>query len=200
MSVQRRTLAGWLGLTLTGPLGVPSLALAAGESGSAKTADAWAALTDGAVLLFRHADAPGVGDPPNLRLGDCSTQRNLGERGREQARAIGQALRQRGVRVASVGASPWCRTRQTAELAFPGQPVADLPEFGSFFNDREQSPAQTAAALAKLRAWRGPGVQVVVSHQVNITALTGVYPASGEGVVLRWQGDGLAVLGRLPPP
>ncbi|RYZ12019.1 MAG: histidine phosphatase family protein [Comamonadaceae bacterium] len=148
----------------------------------------WRALgADGAIVLFRHAQAPGVRDPAGFVLGDCGTQRNLSEAGRDQARRLGERFRSAGVRVGQVLSSQWCRTRETAELAFPGQ-VRDEPAFNSFFEERPAEPAQTRAALDRLAAWRGPGVLVVLTHQVNITALTGVYPASGEGIVVRPQG------------
>jgi phosphohistidine phosphatase SixA len=170
-----------------------SVAAQAGEG-----ADAWAALQDGSIVLFRHAEAPGGGDPPGLQLGDCTTQRNLDAAGRAQARRIGAAFRSRGVKVVQVLTSQWCRTRDTATLAFPGQ-VSDDARFNSFFGDRAREPAQTAAALAMLAGWRGPGVLVVVTHQVNVSALTGVFPASGEGVVLRPRGAGVELLGRIQP-
>jgi phosphohistidine phosphatase SixA len=171
--------------------------VALGGSGAA-AAEAWPAIADGAIVLFRHADAPGVGDPPGHRIGDCTTQRNLDDAGREQARRIGQAFRARKVPVQRVLSSQWCRTRETAELAFPGL-VRDEPLFNSFFEDRNAAPAQTAAALALLKRWRGPGVLVVVTHQVNITALTGSAVASGEGLVVRVGGKGLELQGRLQP-
>ena len=160
----------------------------------------WPALGKDGIVLFRHADAPGTGDPPQFRLGDCSTQRNLSERGRLQAQELGARFRARSVVVGQVLSSQWCRTLDTAELAFPGR-VQPAPAFNSFFNeDAAQSARQTAAARAVLAAWRGPGVLVVVTHQVNITALTGVFPASGEGIVVRAAPSGaLEVVGRLPP-
>jgi hypothetical protein len=159
---------------------------------------AWAALRGGAIVLFRHAIAPGGGDPAGFRLGDCATQRNLDEAGRRQAQRIGEAFRSRGVAVGRVLTSQWCRTRETAELAFPGR-KQDEPAFNSFFDDRSLGPAQTAAARPILLNWRGPGALVVSTHQVNITALTGIVPASGEGVVLRTDGGALAVVGRIRP-
>ena len=96
---------------------------------------AWAALQDCAIVLFRHANAPGGGDPPGLRIGDCSTQRNLDDAGRALARRIGEQFRDRRVRVGAVLTSQWCRTRETAELAFPGQ-TRDDPTFNSFFGIR----------------------------------------------------------------
>jgi broad specificity phosphatase PhoE len=73
-------------------------------------------LAGGEVLLIRHAAAPGTGDPAGFRLGDCATQRNLSDTGREQARAIGDWLRDRGIERARVYSSQWCRCLETAEL------------------------------------------------------------------------------------
>jgi phosphohistidine phosphatase SixA len=160
---------------------------------------AWAALKQpNAVVLFRHANAPGGGDPAGLVMGDCSTQRNLDDVGRAQAKRIGEQFRARGVKVGAVRSSQWCRTRETAELAFPAQ-VQDAPAFNSFFANRAAEPQQTKDAKAQIAAWRGPGTLVVVTHQVNITAITGVFPASGEGVVLQTRGGELAVAGRINP-
>jgi phosphohistidine phosphatase SixA len=163
-------------------------------------AAAWAMLKKpGAIVLFRHAVAPGGGDPAGLVLDDCSTQRNLAEEGRAQARRIGQRFRAQGIKVDAVLSSQWCRTRDTARLAFPELPTQDAPAFNSFFSDRSNEAAQTAAARKQLLAWRGTGVLVVVTHQVNITALTGISPASGEGVVLHRQGAALTVVARIAP-
>lgn len=164
-------------------------------------ADPWAELSrPGAIILFRHASAPGGGDPPGMRLGDCSTQRNLSEGGRAEARRIGERMRDRRIAIGAVLTSQWCRTRETAALAF-GDTARDEPAFNSFFGEADQArDAQTARADRLLRAWKGPGVLVVVTHQVNITALTGHVPASGEGVVLR-PGDSSRwkVVAVLPP-
>ena len=159
---------------------------------------ALAALKDGSIVLFRHAQAPGVGDPPGFKLNDCSTQRNLDATGRAQARRIGELFHRHGVKVGAVLSSQWCRTRETAELAFPGQ-VRDDADFNSFFGDSARQPEQTARALGTLTRWRGPGVLVVVTHQVNITALTGLGASSSEGVVVAPRGDSLEVLARLQP-
>jgi hypothetical protein len=101
--------------------------------------------------------------------------------------------------VGRVLSSQWCRARDTAELAFPGQ-VSLEPAFNSFFGNRESEDRQTAEALRLLRDWAGPGVLVVMTHQVNISALAGIAPRSGEGIVLRPEGGRLRVVGRLPPP
>src|SRR5688572_13223171 len=82
--------------------------------------DPWALLKGGGqVILMRHAiTTPGVGDPPGMRLDNCSTQRNLTDDGRRHAREAGDALRARGVPVDRVVSSPWCRCIETARLAF----------------------------------------------------------------------------------
>ncbi|MDP3406816.1 histidine phosphatase family protein [Bosea sp. (in: a-proteobacteria)] len=163
----------------------------------------WSALaTPGHVVLMRHADAPGTGDPAAMRLGDCTTQRNLGARGRAQARQIGEAFRQRAIPVALVLTSQWCRTRETAELLALG-PVEEEPAaLNSFFGRPGEREAATAALRRRLAALPPQAATVVmVTHQVNITALTGVFPASGEMVVLtRDPQGGIVTVGRLPPP
>lgn len=177
-----------------------SLATALPAAAQSAPADPWPALRkENAIVLFRHAEAPGVGDPDGFRLGDCATQRNLSEAGREQARRSGESLRQQRIPVGAVWASQWCRTRDTAALMDLG-PVRQEPAFNSFFGERGDQAAQTAAAHRKLLDWRGPGALVVVTHQVNITALTGLGVASAEGIVLQRRGDTLAVTGRIAPP
>lgn len=159
---------------------------------------AWAALRQGAIVLFRHADAPGTGDPPAFRLDDCATQRNLDARGRDQAAKVGERFQREQIVVSTVLSSAWCRAFDTAILAFPGQ-VRREPSLNSFFDDRSQKAAQTNAAKAILVGWRGPGALVAVTHQVNIEALTGIAPAPGEGVVLKSERDELEVIGRIRP-
>lgn len=161
----------------------------------------WDALREGGVaLMMRHALAPGGGDPPGFRLNDCATQRNLSAEGRSQAWRIGEALRNGGITVDAVYSSQWCRCVETAELLGLG-PVMQQPALNSFFRD----PERRAPQMAELKRWladlRPQGVKVFVTHQVVITALTGVFPQSGEGIVLRWLPSGeVAVVGRLPPP
>lgn len=195
-----------LGLSLVTALGMVPGANAQNERGNAAPPDArsvseqpaWAALRAGGIVVFRHANAPGVGDPAGMRLGDCSTQRNLDAEGRAQARRIGARLREQGVAVGQVWSSQWCRTRETAELLGAGA-VSEQPAFNSFFSDRSRVPGQTAAARELLLAWRGPGALVVVTHQVNISALTDGATASGEGVVLRRVGNRLEPVGQILP-
>lgn len=182
---------------------VGCLALQVSFAASAQSKEdeaAWKALRQaGTIVLFRHAIAPGGGDPPGMVLNDCSTQRNLDSQGQAQARQLGARFKAQGIKVSEVISSQWCRTRETARLAFPDVALKDAPAFNSFFENRDKEPAQTAAAQKTLLSWRGPGALVVVTHQVNISALTGIAPSSGEGVVLRKNGAKLEVVARLSP-
>lgn len=137
----------------------------------------------GAIAIMRHALAPGGGDPDGFVIGDCATQRNLDERGRTQAREIGAAMRRAGVRFDRVLTSQWCRCRETAELLDLG-PVTEAPFLNSFFADRSTEASQTASLKAYLKAL-DPGERVMlVTHQVNVTALTSRFISSGEVFVL----------------
>jgi phosphohistidine phosphatase SixA len=150
----------------------------------------WDQLRNGGhVLLIRHAETePGIGDPPGFRLEDCSSQRNLSAAGRSQSRRIGERLASLGIPVADVLSSRWCRCLETARLAF-GR-VTPEPVLDSFFADQARSDAQTAAARARIQAFRGPGNLVMVTHQVNISAVTGKSPAQGEIFVVRASAQG----------
>jgi phosphohistidine phosphatase SixA len=162
-------------------------------------ADVWAVLAAGGVAMMRHALAPGGGDPPGMRLDDCATQRNLSQAGRAQAAAIGTAFRARRIMVGEVLSSAWCRAQDTARLLGLG-PVRVEPALNSFFG-RGATADERAAMQVLVAGWRGPGARVLVSHQVNVTLLTGVFPASGEAAVLRPDGaGGFALAGRLPAP
>ena len=147
---------------------------------------AWPALREGGtVVLLRHAPAPGTGDPTGFRLGDCSTQRNLSSEGREQARRIGEQFQANHIPIERVLSSEWCRCLETARLAF-GDRVELFPALNSFFSTQDAEGAQTRTVRALVEGWRAQaGVLVLVTHQVNITALTGIYPAEGEVLVLR---------------
>ncbi|EMP57273.1 phosphoglycerate mutase family protein [Marinobacter santoriniensis NKSG1] len=185
-----------LGLTFS----IIGFAVAVNAAASDGNAVAWQALRDGeAILILRHALAPGTGDPANFTLNDCSTQRNLNETGREQARSWKPFLAEHGIEEARVYTSQWCRTRDTAMEMEVGS-VSDMPSLNSFFQNRGDRLAQTRATIAQVNAL-GPGLPVVlVSHQVNITALAGIYPSSNEGVILALPlSDEPSVLARVTP-
>lgn len=141
------------------------------------------------IALMRHALAPGTGDPENFTMGDCTTQRNLSQAGRDQAIRIGNRLKQAGITDADVYTSQWCRCRETAELLGLGTPVP-LPPLNSFFRNYERKGPQTEALQSWLAGQQLVRPLILVTHQVNITAFSTVYPASGEVVLMRRNADG----------
>ncbi|MDO8888883.1 MAG: histidine phosphatase family protein [Hydrogenophaga sp.] len=144
----------------------------------------WTLLREGGcVVLMRHAlTDPGVGDPPNFKLGECGTQRNLSAAGREQARRVGAAFLREQVKLDQVRSSAWCRCVDTAMLAFKQNTV--WPPINSFFGAGGQDE-QTRAVLDAVEGWQAPRNLMLVTHQVNISALTGDYLAMGEVLVTR---------------
>lgn len=144
----------------------------------------------GRVLMLRHANAPGIGDPPGFRLDDCATQRNLDAAGRAQATQLGERLAAAGIARAPIYSSQWCRCLETARLLKLG-PVTDLPALNSFYGrtqDRDANLAALRAFLAGLPA-DGPPV-VLVTHQFTISAFTGQGAESGGGAVFELNGSG----------
>ena len=161
----------------------------------------WSLVKGGGQAIFiRHAiTTPGVGDPPNMRLTDCSTQRNLTDAGRAHARRVGEAFRARAIPVDRVLSSPWCRCQETARLAF-GPPETWAP-LGNLFGRPENRAAQVQELQALASERRTGGNVVLVTHGSTISALTGINPGSAEMVVVTPQGDGrFAVAGRLTVP
>ena len=161
---------------------------------------AWTQLRQGrAVALIRHANAPGLGDPPGFRIGDCTTQRNLSQEGRDQARRIGEFFHEKGVKETSVYSSQWCRCLETARLLALG-PVKELPALNSFFEDRSTDEAQTKQIRKFITSLPTGKPHIMVTHQVNITALTDIVPSSGEIIIFQLTQDGQGkVLGRFTP-
>jgi phosphohistidine phosphatase SixA len=165
-------------------------ATCAEESGQTTEASLWKLLQKpDHFAMLRHALAPGIGDPADFTLGDCSTQRNLSEAGRSQARRIGERFRANGIEQADVYTSQWCRCRDTAELLGLG-PVKELPALNSFFRNFERETRQTAELAGWLEERDPDKPLLLVTHQVNITAMTGVFPDSGELVIVRRDRDG----------
>lgn len=176
---RRQFSASLMGLALGAPVLVQAQTQAQETS-----PDFWALLHQGGnVLLMRHAQTEsGIGDPPNFKLGDCSTQRNLSETGREQSKRVAAAFQREKVTPDEVRSSAWCRCVDTAELAF-GRHTVWSP-INSFFQQSGREP-QTFEVLQALKTFKAPRNLVLVTHQVNITALTGSFVAMGEMLLTR---------------
>ena len=181
---------------ITSPLTIGLLALSLllhSTVGAADKADGQAllaALANGDhFALIRHALAPGTGDPDNFELDDCTTQRNLSSEGRTQAERIGQKFRDAGLTEIDIYTSQWCRCRETAVLMGVGKPQ-DLEFLNSFFQNFDRKEQQTETLRSWLLGRPLTEPVILVTHQVNITAFSGVYPGSGEIVVMRRDEDG----------
>jgi phosphohistidine phosphatase SixA len=160
-----------------------SLAMAGVDSGHIEMIERMKA--GGHILMIRHALAPGTGDPADFRIGDCSTQRNLDDRGRKQAKAIGDWLRSNGI-------------TSTAELLQMGA-VAELPALNSFY-ELTQDREPNLKALRKFIAEQPSegALVILVTHLVTISAIANEGVSSGEGVLLKLNEDApYEIVGRL---
>jgi phosphohistidine phosphatase SixA len=145
----------------------------------------------GGVLLIRHAATEsGLGDPPGFVIGQCRTQRNLSEAGRQASRALGAWFQAQNFKPDAVRSSQWCRCQDTARLAFGA--YEDWPALNSTFAGQGDSAAQQQALRERLQALPAGLTEVWVTHQVNMTGLTGAYPGMGEGFLVDRQGRLLA--------
>jgi phosphohistidine phosphatase SixA len=154
----------------------------------------------GYVLLMRHSLAPGVGDPENFTLNDCSTQRTLSDIGRQDARDIGKWLERRQIKITRVESSRWCRAKETAELLNLGK-VRLNRNLDSLFEESDLlNHPQTIRIRKQIVDYRNKtGLLIMVGHFVNISAITNVGVASGEGVLVRADSKGvIRVVGSTP--
>jgi hypothetical protein len=144
------------------------------------------------VLLMRHADAPGFGDPAGYVISQCSSQRNLGDYGKKQAKAIGVWLSKQGVQKADVFSSPWCRCLDTANLLNKG-PINIEPSLSSFFDNMSLEKRQTkelAMFIKSELAKQTKAPIILVTHHVNIQAYTGKVVGVGDMVLVRVNKNG----------
>lgn len=164
--------------------------------------EAWEALSNGGhVALIRHGNAPPGfgGDPPGFRLDDCTTQRNLDDKGRAQSKALGEAFRNHGVRVDRIMSSPVCRCMDTASLMAVGQ----VDSSWALLPDRDAARPRLRELKEIVSSWRGAGTLVLVTHGFTIEALIGMIPEQAETIVLRptpGVEPGAHVVGRIAPP
>lgn len=184
----RRLALARLGATLLAPWLASAPGLAGAQSAqSATRAQLLTAWRQGGVLLIRHAATEsGLGDPPGFVIGQCRTQRNLSDEGRQASRAFGAWLQSQNFKPDAVRSSQWCRCQDTARLAFGA--YEDWPALNSTFAGQGDSAAQQQALRERLSAFPAGRTEVWVTHQVIMTALTGAYPEMGEGFLVDAQG------------
>ncbi len=180
------------GLIAAALLAPGSAALAAADAAPVDAATLAALRAGGVVLALRHALAPGTFDPPGFVLGQCSTQRNLSDEGRAQARRMGAWFERQGLRPRRVLSSQWCRCQETARLAF-GR-ADDWPILNSLAREGPADAERLAAVAKALAAVPAGAFEVWVTHQFNIRALTGETTGSGDGVLMRAGPPGTPVM------
>ena len=138
---------------------------------------------NGTVLFVRHALAPGFGDPDHFSVKDCSTQRNLDETGRAQARSIGAKLAAANIKFSAIYSSYWCRCFETAQLLGLGA-VTRFDGLNSFFQNHSPRDATLAKLRQKLESLSPSApANLMITHAVTIRAITGLSVASGGVVV-----------------
>lgn len=147
--------------------------------------EVWAGLKQGGyIILMRHATAEKTGDPLTLKVNDCSVQRNLSPQGQTEAALIGQVFRARSVSIAEVLSSHYCRTRQTAELAF-GRVTAWQPLNLLYALPEQDREARTEIVAKRISTFSGEDNLVMITHLPNIDALTLELVEPGGFLVLK---------------
>jgi hypothetical protein len=152
-------------------------------------------LRDGGYILYlRHASTDFSQHDRNMKsYEDCASQRNLTDKGRDEARTIGTHVKRLGIPIGEVYASPFCRTMETARLAF-GKATATQDVRGGPADPKRYDP------LRKLMGTRpSSGNAVISSHGNPFQAVAGPpYLAEGEMAVVRPEGESrFSVVGRV---
>lgn len=146
----------------------------------------------GYVIYLRHASTHhDQEDKRPVNLADCKTQRNLTERGRQEARKIGQAIRRHGIPIGSIINSPYCRCKDTARLAFGKSNPNDNLYFAMGLT-REGKQAKGRALRALLSQPPLPGKNnIIVSHTANLQEAVGFWPKpEGVAYIFKTEKDG----------
>lgn len=154
--------------------------------------------TPGHIAFMRHAWAPFEGAPKEggklpEQLGSCETQRNLDDKGRADARRIGELFRSRGISYDKVYTSKWCRCVETAELIM-GRKVENNPLINSYYTSPDKAtraPAQLAALKRFINeTLAGTDRALMITHGSLISDLAGIDTGETEIVVVKADGKG----------
>lgn len=197
-----------LSCAVAGPALAQTAASAPGFQEVAATKQTLKALRAGGYVLYmRHAttDTSKPDAVPKVDLADCGTQRNLNEEGRKLAVTIGRQLRTGGIPLGEVIHSPFCRTRETAQLAFP-PPAHKLREeqgisYPSNLTAQEKKPVLEMTRQILSAPVAAGTNRVVVGHAQNLAELMDLFvKPEGAMVVMRPQGAGrFEYVASIPP-
>ena len=179
-----------------------AVSVVAGSSAATSPSLAKSLRAGGLVLVLRHAHTDqSKQDEDPVVVADCATQRNLSAQGRADARAIGKGVRRLGLPVGKVFSSAYCRTLQTARLAFGRATVSPalLNTIASAHDARWRAQIQAARRLIGTKPAQGR-LTVLVTHGVVVQEATGQSLEEGETIVFRPLGNSrFRLVGRVMP-
>jgi len=137
----------------------------------------------GKLIFIRHAYAPGGGDPDNFNINDCSTQRNLNDKGKDQSKKIGNFFRENNILLENIYSSEWCRCKETALIAFKNFEKKSF--LNSFFSEKFAKNRNNQIKELKkfIKDWNGKQNLVFVTHYVVISEILNYASSSGEIVI-----------------
>ena len=136
----------------------------------------------GKIIFIRHAIAPGNGDPDNINLKDCNTQRNLSKEGIKQSEKIGKFFRDNKIEIDKILSSEWCRCKDTVKEMKIGK-WKTFSGLNSFFQGYSNKDEVLKKLNKKLSSTKNNELVLMVTHQVVILNITGIAPPSG-GIVI----------------
>ena len=137
----------------------------------------------GKIVFIRHSLAPGNGDPDNIDLKKCDTQRNLNQEGIEQSKKIGKLFKDNNIQIDKVLSSEWCRCKDTAK--FISKNYKTFNALNSFFSAKFQKnkEKQILDLIKYLENWESKNNLVLVTHYVVILEMLNKPVSSGEIIV-----------------
>ena len=135
------------------------------------------------IIFIRHSLAPGSGDPENINLNDCKTQRNLNSEGIKQSKKIGNFFKKNNIRVEHIFSSEWCRCKDTAFYAFENFKTFDA--LNSFYSEKfyKNKNKQIKKLKKFINDWDNSSNLVLVTHYVVILEILGIGAGSGEIII-----------------
>ena len=137
----------------------------------------------GNIVFIRHALAPGNGDPDNMDLNDCKTQRNLNKTGIDQSKKIGLFFENNNIPIDKVLSSEWCRCKDTAKHAF--KYFKTFKGLNSFYDEKfyKFKKKQIKDLHKYIKDWDGNKNLILVTHYVVISEMLNIGVSSGEIVI-----------------
>ena len=138
----------------------------------------------GKIVFIRHSLAPGNGDPDNIDLTKCDTQRNLNQEGIEQSKRIGKLFSENNIQIDKVLSSEWCRCKDTARFAFNNYET--FKGLNSFYQEKfyKYKDEQIRSLKKYISNWNGEKNLILVTHFVVISEMLNFGTSSGEILVI----------------